>query len=47
MDKGENHLSGSITSKGTKKDHFCHFCKKRRREKVAENFKGYLSAKIN
>jgi hypothetical protein len=47
MDKGEHHLRGSITSEGTRKDHFCHFCKKGRREKVAERFKGYQSTKIN
>jgi hypothetical protein len=47
MDKGEHRLRGSITSEGTRKDHFCHFCKKGRREKVAEKFKGYHSTKIN
>jgi hypothetical protein len=35
-----------MTSEGARKDHFCNFCKKRRREKIAENFKGYHSKKI-
>jgi hypothetical protein len=45
MDKGEHHLSGSITLEGTRKNHFCHFCKKERREKVTKRFKGYQSSK--
>jgi hypothetical protein len=32
IDKGEHRLRGSITSEGTRKDHFCHFCKKERRK---------------
>jgi hypothetical protein len=47
MDKGENFLRGSITSKGTRKYHFCNFCKKGRREKLAKKFKGFQSTKIN
>jgi hypothetical protein len=47
VDKGEHRLRGSITSEGTRKDHFCHFFKKGRREKVAKKFKGYQSTKIN
>jgi hypothetical protein len=46
MDEVEHHLRGGMTSKGARKYPFCHFCKKRRREKVAEKFKGYHSAKI-
>jgi hypothetical protein len=47
MGKGENLFRGSITSGGTRKYPFCHFCKKGRREKVTERFKGYQSTKIN
>jgi hypothetical protein len=47
MEKGEHRLTGSITSEGARKDHFCHFCKKGRREKAVERFKGYHSTKIN
>jgi hypothetical protein len=47
MDKGEHNLRGSITSEGERKYPFFHFCKKRRREKAIERFKGYQSTKIN
>jgi hypothetical protein len=47
LEKGENHLRGSITSEGTRKDIFYHFCEKGRREKVEDKLKGYHSTKIN
>jgi hypothetical protein len=47
MDKGEHHLRGIITLEGKIKCPFCHFCKKGRREKLVDKFKGYQSREIN